>query len=250
MKTDGENITRVALITGAGSGLGETIAVRFAREGMEVGVLDINLEHAQSVAQRINDTGGLAIALQADISKEPQVYAAVSQLRSAFGSVSVLVNSASIEGFCAFGNIDEEHLDHMIGVNLKGVFFISQAVLPDMEAAGWGRIINIEACEAQSNEGFMGHYYASKGGVLSLTRSMAAELGPKGIAITSISLGFVDTAMLSSINADDDYLNPEGICVKYPLSNLGRAEELAAECAYFVFEEVGYGKVQLVGLIN
>lgn len=239
---------RVALVTGAGSGIGEAIAVRFASEGMAVGILDINSLAAESVAEKINANDGCAIALEANIASKSEVETAVAALREAMGPITVLVNNAALEGFCPLEEIDEEQLDAMFSVNLKGTIFVSQAVLPDMEASGWGRIINIGAYGAQLVEGFMGHYYASKGGIMALTRSMAAELGPRGITVNTVSPGFIDTPMSRRAIDSGDLANPEAIYGKYPIPRMGKPEELAAACVFFASDDAGYVTAQLLGV--
>lgn len=243
-----DEIKRVALVTGGGSGMGAATSERFAREGMAVGVLDINLAGAESVAGKINATGGRALALQADIADKAGVDAAVQALRAAFGPVQVLVNNAALEGFCPFAELTEAQLDSMFAVNLKGIFFTTQAVLGDMEAGGWGRIINISAYGAQLVEGYMSHYYASKGGVISLTRSMAAEFGPMGITVNSVSPGFIDTPMARRAIESGDLADPAAIYSAYPIKRLGKPEEIAAACAYFASEDAGYVTAQLLGV--
>lgn len=240
---------KVALVTGAGSGIGEAIANRFAGDHMAVGVLDLNGDAAESVAHRINESGGQAIALVADIADKSRVDEVVARLRSELGPVVVLVNNAAMEGFCPFEQITREQLGRMFDVNLKGIFYTSQAVLPDMEAAGWGRIVNIAAYGAQLVEGFMGHYYASKGGVISLTRSMAAEFGSRGITVNSVSPGFIDTPMARrAIEGGDLPIDPAEIYGAYPIARLGKPEEVAAACAFFASEDAGYVTAQLLGV--
>jgi len=211
--------------------------------------MDIDGDSAERVAASIRSSGGEALALTANVAHKGAVDEAVAGLRDAFGPVTVLVNNAAVEGFCPFADIDEPQLDRMFDVNLKGVFYTSQSVLPDMEAAAWGRIINISAYGAQLVEGYMGHYYASKGGVISLTRSMAAEFGPKGITVNSVSPGFIDTPMSRrAIEGGDLPINPEDIYAAYPIPRLGKPEELAAACAFFASEETGYITAQLLGV--
>ena len=129
---------RTALVTGGGSGLGKAVCHRLARDGMAVGVLDIDGEAAKSVAAAISQAGGRAIALFADVSDRQEVNVAVSDLRRAFGAVGVLINNAAVENFSAFGEIRDEVWDHLIDTNLKGAFIVTQAVLPDMVAMRWG----------------------------------------------------------------------------------------------------------------
>ena len=161
---------RTAIVTGGASGMGEATALRFSREGMNVAILDIDKAGADSVVEQINASGGSAIALKTDISDKAQIVAALAEVRSALGPITVLVNNAAVENFCAFADIEEDNWDRIMAVNLKGLYLLTQAVLPDMVAAGWGRIINVSAFGAQIGAAEMAHYTASKGGVISLTR--------------------------------------------------------------------------------
>jgi NAD(P)-dependent dehydrogenase (short-subunit alcohol dehydrogenase family) len=240
---------RVALVTGAGSGMGEATSKRFAQDGMAVGVLDINAEAAQRVASEIAASGGRAVALVADVSKTAQVEAAAKQLRAAFGPVTVLVNNAAVEDFGPFERISESQWDRVISVNLKSIYVVTQAVVADMIAAKWGRIINISALGAQLSTPNMSHYYAAKGGVISLTRAMAADLGPKGVTVNSVSPGFIDTPMSRRAIADGLFpVAPEVIYGAYPVPRLGTAEEIAHACAFFASDLAGYVTAQLLGV--
>ena len=241
--------SRVALITGAGSGMGEATAKRFSRDGMAVGVLDINDEAANRVANEINQAGGKALALKADVSNRADIDAATATLRKEFGPITVLVNNAAMEGFCTFEEITEESWDKMMAVNLKSVMLLSQAVLPDMKEAAWGRIINISAYGAQLSVAGMAHYFASKGGVIALTRAQAGDLGPFGITVNSVSPGFIDTPMARrAIDGGMFPVAPEVIYGAYPIARLGKPEEIAAACAYFASEDAGYVTAQLLGV--
>jgi|SRR5579862_6921209 len=240
---------RTALVTGGGSGMGRATSHRLARDGMAVGVLDIAGPSAEGVAKEINEAGGRALAVRADVSNTAEVTAAAAQLRTAFGPVTVLVNNAAIEEFCPFSDITEESWDRHIDVNLKGIYIVTRAVLPDMMVAGWGRIINISALGAQISTPNMSHYYASKGAVISLTRALAAELGAKGITVNSISPGFIDTPMARRAIAGSKFQVPhEQILASYPIPRMGKAEEIAAACAFFASDEAGYITAQLLGV--
>ncbi len=244
-----DNHTKTALVTGAGSGIGEATAKRFAKDGMAVGILDISGESAKRVAAEISTDGGKAVALQADISNRDQVVAAVSQLRESFGPITILINNAAAEDFCPFNEITEESWDRVFRVNVKGIYFMTQAVLPDMEARGWGRIVNIAAYGAQLCEPNMSHYYASKGGVMSLTRGLAAEFGRKGITVNSVSPGFIDTPMARrAIEGGKFPIKAEDIYGRYPIPRLGKPEEIAAACAFFASEDAGFITAQLLGV--
>jgi 2-hydroxycyclohexanecarboxyl-CoA dehydrogenase len=240
---------RTALITGGGSGLGKATSERLAREGKAVGVLDISRESAEGVARAITAAGGKAIPLCADIADRRQVEAAINELRGAFGEIGILVNNAAVENFCAFAEIRDESWDKLLNTNLKGAFIVTQAVLPDMLATRWGRIINVSALGAQTGAPNMAHYTASKGGIIALTRSLAIELGPKGITVNSVSPGFIDTPM--SRRAIDGGLFPvpyEQIIATYPIPRLGRPDDVAWACAFFAAEEAGYITAQVLGV--
>jgi NAD(P)-dependent dehydrogenase (short-subunit alcohol dehydrogenase family) len=240
---------RVALVTGGGSGMGEATSKRFAQDGMAVGVLDIDFGAASRVADEIAASGGRAIALEADVSCKAQIDAAVAKLRAAFGPITVLVNNAAVEGFGAFEEITEDAWDRIIAVNLKSVFFVTQAVVRDMVDAGWGRVVNISALGAQIATPNMSRYYASKGGVISLTRALAADLGPKGVTVNSVSPGFIDTPMAQRAIRDGRFpVAPEVITGAYPIARMGRPEEIAHACAFFASEGAGYVTGQLLGV--
>ena len=240
---------RTALITGGGSGMGKATCERLARDGKAVGVLDINSDSAAAVARAIVDAGGKAIALPADIADRRQVEAAVTELRSTFGAIGILVNNAAVENFCAFSEILDESWDRLLNTNLKGTFIVTQSVLPDMLAMRWGRIVNVSALGAQTGAPNMAHYTASKGGIIALTRSLAIELGPKGITVNSVSPGFIDTPM--SRRAIDGGLFPvpyEQIITTYLIPRLGQPDDVAYACAFFAAEEAGYVTAQVLGV--
>lgn len=240
---------RVALVTGGGSGMGRATSMRLARDGRAVGVLDVDSDAAVAVAREITDQGGTAVAVQADVANRSAVDCAVAEVRAALGPITILVNNAAIENFCPFTDLDEQSWDRLMNVNLKGSYFLIQSVLPDMIEAGWGRIVNISALGAQIGAPNMALYTASKGGIISMTRSLAIELGPKGITVNSVSPGFIDTPM--SRRAIDGDLFPvpyEQILASYPIPRLGQPEEIAAACAFFASEETGYITGQLLGV--
>jgi len=240
---------KTALVTGGGSGMGKATCLRFANDGMRVGVLDVNKEAASSTVEEINSSGGSALAIEADIADRTQVDRAVEKLRGALGPITVLVNNASVENFCGFREIAEDNWDRLIDVNLKGTYNVIQATMDDMLAAGWGRIINISALGAQTGAPNMCHYTASKGGVIALTRSLAIELGPRGITVNSISPGFIDTPMARRAIEGGEFPVPyEQILASYPIPRLGRPEEIASACAFFASDEAAYITAQVLGV--
>lgn len=206
-------------------------------------------ENITEVAREIVANGGEAIAVQADVADRLQVAAAIEKVHQAWGPITILVNNAGVESFCSFPQIDEALWDRMMSVNLKGVYHVTQLVLPDMIDAGWGRIINISALGAQVGSANMVHYTATKGGVVAMTRSLAVELGPKGITVNAISPGFIDTPMARRAIDGDLFPVPyEQIVASYPIPRLGQPDEVAAACAFFASEDAGYITAQLLGV--
>jgi 2-hydroxycyclohexanecarboxyl-CoA dehydrogenase len=242
-------VTRTAIITGGASGMGKATSLRFAREGRAVGVLDIDGQGAAAVAGEINAAGGKAIALAADLGDRAHIEAAVAQTRKALGPVTIVVNNAAVESFASVAEVTDEDWDRLMAVNLKGAFVLIQAALPDMVAAGWGRVINVSGFGAQIGAPNMALYTASKGGIISMTRSMAVELGRQGITVNSVSPGFIDTPMARRAIDGDLFPVPyDQIIASYPIPRLGKPEEIAAACVYFASEEAGYVTGQLLGV--
>jgi len=241
--------SRVALVTGGASGMGEATSLRLARDGHKVAIVDIDEAGAQRVAGLIGKAGGKAIAVKADISDKAQIGAALERIRGELGPVTILVNNAAIENFCPILEIEEDNWDRIMDVNIKGVFLLTQAVLPDMIDAGWGRIVNVSAYGAQIGATEMAHYTASKGAMISMTRSLAVELGPKGITVNSVSPGFIDTPMARrAIESSKFNVPAEQLVAHYPIPRLGRPEEIAAACCFLASEDASYITGQLLGV--
>jgi len=242
-------VSRVALVTGGGAGIGEATCLRLARDGHAIAVLGRDPRNSAEVAAAIVEAGGAAVAVTADVADRGQVDLAVANVRRALGPITILVNNAGIEDFTPFPDVDEVLWDRLMAVNLKGVYHVTQAVLPDMLAANWGRIVNLSALGAQSGAANMVHYTATKGGVVAMTRSLAVELGSKGITVNNVSPGFVLTPMAQrAIDAGLFSAPPEEIVASYPIPRVGRPEEVAAAIAFFVSEDAGYVTGQTLGV--
>ena len=173
----------------------------------------------------------------------------MTKIRETLGPITILINNAAVENFSRFQEITGDLWDRLMAVNLKGTYQVTQVVLPDMVAAGWGRIVNLSALGAQAGAPNMVHYTATKGGVIAMTRSLAIELGRKGITVNSVSPGFIDTPM--SRRAIDGNLFPvpyEQIVAAYPIPRIGQPEEVAAACAFFASDDAGYITAQLLGV--
>jgi 2-hydroxycyclohexanecarboxyl-CoA dehydrogenase len=241
-------MVKVALVTGAAAGIGAAIARRLARDGIAVGVLDILIDEARKVADQIGGAGGKAIPLQADITDREQVKAAVARLRDAFGPVTILVNNAGITGMVSFEELTDAQWDKVFAVNAKGTFIVTQVVLPDMKAAGWGRIVNISSSSAQSGAPLMAHYSASKGAVIALTKTLARELGPLGITCNNIPPRFVMNTVMSEKHFNDANKSREDWINAGPIRRQGEPEDIAGACAWLVGDEAGYVTRQTIGV--
>lgn len=239
---------KVALVTGAAAGIGAAICRRLAQDGIAVGVLDLKINDARKVAEEIVAAGGRAIALQASVADRRQVQAAVDQLRAEFGPVTILVNNAGITGWVPFEEITDEAWDTMMAVNLRGPFIATQIVLPDMKAAHWGRIINISSSSAQSGTARMAHYSASKGGVISFTRTLALELGPLGITVNNIPPASIAGTVMYEETKHLMPMTPEQAAAMMPVRRLGEAEDIANAAAWLASEATGYVTGQTIGV--
>jgi len=241
-------VTKTALVTGAAAGIGRACAMRLAREGIAVGVLDINLEGCQTVVGEIEAAGGKALALQASVANRSEVTAAVARLREAFGPVTIVVNNAGITGTVPFKELTDELWDRMLEINLKGTFIVTQVVLPDMEAAKWGRIVNISSSSAQTGAVGMAHYSSSKGAIVTLTRTLAQELGPLGITVNNIPPGTVMNTIMSEAQRQRFPERTERISKTIPVQRFGEPEDIANACAWLVSEDTSYVTGQTIGV--
>ena len=239
---------KVALVTGAAAGIGAACAKRLAQDGMAVGVLDLDEARCADTVQAITNAGGKAMALGADVSKRDQVFAAVEKLRGEFGPVTVLVNNAGVTDFTPFEEITDELWDFVYAVNVRGPMIMVQAVLPDMKAAKWGRIVNISSSSAQTGAINMITYSSSKGAVVTMTRSMAQEFGPYGITVNNIPPGSVMGTIMSEANRDRFQYPPEDLLKSIPVRRLGEVADIANGCAYLCSDGASYVTGQTLGV--
>lgn len=241
-------MTKTALVTGAAAGIGRACSLRLAREGIAVGVLDLNLDGCKKVVAEIEAAGGKAIALQASIADRKQVTAAVDKLRAAFGPVTIVVNNAGISNFIPFEELVETDWEKMMEINVIGTFICTQVVLPDMKAAKWGRVVNISSSSAQSGSIEQVHYSASKGAVISMTRSLAQALGPMGVTVNNIPPGSVMNTIMSEANKDKFTISMEQLAKSLPVRRTGVPEDIANACAWLCSEDSGYVTGQTIGV--
>ncbi|EFC82608.1 SDR family NAD(P)-dependent oxidoreductase [Parafrankia sp. EUN1f] len=240
---------KVAVVTGGASGIGRACAVRLARDGAQVAVLDLNGGEAKGVAEEIEAAGGTALSATVDVADRANIDQALAEVRERFGPVAILVNSAGKEGFKRFLDITVEAWTSILTVNLTGTFHCCQAVVPDMVEAGWGRIVNISSSSAHSGQPYMTHYVASKAGVMGFTKALALELGPSGITVNTIPPGFIDTPMTRR-NEERGFFGStvDELAARTPVRRAGLPEDIAAACSFLVSEEAGYVTGQVIGV--
>jgi NAD(P)-dependent dehydrogenase (short-subunit alcohol dehydrogenase family) len=210
---------RVAIVTGAASGIGLAIAERLAADGLAVAIFDRNGE------------------------------AAVAEVAERLDPPTILVNNAGLQGFTPFLKISVELWQRILDVNLTGTFHCCQVVVPHMLDAGWGRIVNISSSSAQGGQQLMTHYVSSKAGVIGFTKALALELGPKGITVNTIPPGFIDTPMLRDSEAKG-LLGPgvDAAIATTPVRRIGTPEDIAATCAFLARDEASYITGQVIGV--
>jgi 2-hydroxycyclohexanecarboxyl-CoA dehydrogenase len=220
---------KTAVVTGGGSGMGRSTCVQLARDGASVAVWDINPKGAEETANLIRQEGNTALTVEVDVSTRPSVLAAAAHTRAAFGPITVLVNNAGISGPVPFLEIDEELWDRMQTINLKGPYFCTQAILPDMLAAGWGRIVNVTSSSTQIGSPRMTHYASSKGGLACFTKSLAAEFARAGITANNVPPNFIDTPMLRE-HFDQAFIDERGAASM--MGHPGTGEDIAAAVSF------------------
>lgn len=236
MSLAGKNV----IVTGAASGIGLATAQRFAREGANVGVWDVNEDGAKRVATELQALGVKAIGNRVDVSSRQDANAAVERFHAAIGQVNVLVNNAGITLFQPFMETTEDMWDRVMTINLKSMLVCTQAVLPDMLAAKWGRIINVSSSSAQSGSARMTAYAASKGGVIGFTKALAQELAATGITVNNVPPGFVDTPMLRGEGVAGMGASVDAVAARSPMGRPGRPENMAAAIAFLASDDADY----------
>jgi len=242
-------MSRVAVVTGGASGIGRGVAKRFAADGYAVGILDRDGSGATMVSEELREGGAKALAVEMDVTDRPSVDAAFARVRAELGAVTILVTSAGIEAFDPLLEITPQRWAEVIAVNLTGTFSCVQAAVPDMLAAGWGRIVTISSQSAQSGAPNMAHYSASKGGVIALTKALAVDLARQGITVNTVAPSVVDTPMARAATAAGNFPGIEVIAPMIPLGRAGTPADIAAACSYLCSEEGGsYITGQLVAV--
>jgi 2-hydroxycyclohexanecarboxyl-CoA dehydrogenase len=241
-------VSRVAVVTGAASGIGLGVARRFVSEGHRVALVDRDGPATEAAAAELREEGATVSALEVDVADRAAITAAFGRIRDELGPVEILVTSAGIESFTPVLDITNQAWDRIIGVNLTGTFACIQAALPDMLATGWGRIVTISSSSAQSGAPNMAHYVASKGGVIGLTKALAVELARRGITVNTIPPSLVDTPMARKAEAAGDFPGVDVVAPMVPLGRAGTPDDIAAACSFLCSEDGSYITGQVIGV--
>lgn len=241
-------MNRVAVVTGGASGIGLGVARQLAADGHAVAILDANAETTEAAREELRSGGASVMAVHVDVVDRPSVVRAFDAVRAELGPVTILVTSAGVEAFDPLLEITPERWDRILAVNLTGTFTCAQLAVPDMRAAGWGRIITISSQSAQSGAPNMAHYSASKGGVIALTKSLAVDLARQGITVNSISPSVVDTPMARAAEASGDFPGIDVVAPLVPLGRAGTPADIAAACSFLCSDGGSYLTGQILGV--
>ena len=233
-------MSRVALVTGGASGIGLAVCRELAKRGHRVAVLDIDGTGAEQAAEQLSAGGARARAIAADVTDRAAVESALDEIRSAFGPAEILVTSAGDSVFGPFTEIDIEVWNRMLETNLTGTFHCIQAALPDMLAAGWGRIVTIASSAGVIGSPRQAHYSAAKAGVIGLTRAVAREYGASGITVNTIPPLLVDTPMARAAERAGEIPSFEEMAQTIPAQRTGAPDDIAGACAFLCSDEASY----------
>ncbi|HXX59353.1 MAG TPA: 3-oxoacyl-ACP reductase family protein [Dehalococcoidales bacterium] len=241
---------RVAIVTGAGQGIGKAIALKLASEGASIVISDVNLETAQRVVDEIKSKGGKGLALKADVSKKEEVQKMVKDALEYFKAIHILINNAGIVKYAPITEMKEADWDAVLDVDLKGVFLCTQAVLPHMMAQKWGKIVNISSATGIGclSEG-QATYAAAKTGIIQFTKATALEAGPYGINVNCIAPGMIITdATYSRDSREVAEARIELRKKAAALRRVGYPEDIAKAALFLVSEDASFISAQVLAV--
>ena len=240
-----ENLNKVALVTGSSRGIGRAIAIELAKSGIDIVVNNHeNPQEGLEVVNEINKIEQHAIYIQTDVSDPNQVEKMIEKIINEFGRIDILINNAGITRDKMLLNMDTDHWDRVISVNLTGTFNCTKAVIKYMKKHGGGKIINIASVVGEIGNIGQANYSASKGGVISFTKTVAKEYARDKIIVTAIAPGFIETKMLETI--------PEKVMQRIldqiPLHRLGKPEEVAKLVCFLASDDANYITGQVINI--
>ena len=226
---------QTALITGAGRGIGKTIAVKLAESGLDIAIADMN-PVSDYVLREIEEYGTKCLAFQLDVTDVESVDSVVKKIIDETGGIHILVNNAGITQDNLFMRMKPEQWSQVIDVNLNGVFHVTKAVIRTMVKQHSGRIINISSVVGFSGNPGQVNYSSTKSGLIGFTKSLSREVGTRGITVNAVAPGFINTAMTQALNESQQ----QAILSQIPLGRMGEAEDIANAVAFLASEEASY----------
>ena len=230
-------IGKVAMVTGAGRGIGRAIALRLAQDGADVVIADVDLAAAEGVAAEVRQMGRRALAAKMDVTQKAQVGATVERAVAELGRMDILVNNAGILGpTTPVADTPEEDWDRCIAVHLKGAFLCCQAVVPHMIGQGYGKIVSMASVAGKEGNPNLAAYSVAKAGIMCLTKSLAKEVATLGINVNCISPTVIETDLIKDM--DPEQLAP--LIAKIPMKRTGKPEEAAALIKFLVSDEAAF----------
>ena len=234
---------KIALVTGGSRGIGRAVCLALAKSGADVAVNYAGKEEAaQQTCRMCEELGARTLAIQADVADKAQVNAMVDQVIAQFGRLDILVCNAGITRDNLLMRMAEQDFDQVIATNLKGVWNCMKAVCRPMMKQRWGRIVSMSSVVGVAGNAGQVNYAASKAGVIGMTKSLARELGSRGVTVNAIAPGFIETDMTAVLPENIK----EGLLGSIPLGRLGQAEEVAALAAFLCSEQAGYITGQVI----
>ncbi len=240
----GSERSRVALVTGAGSGIGRAIAEKLAKDGESVVVNDLEEEDAREAARQIEEEGGRATAAPGDVSEVEDVRKVMQAAREAYGPVEILVSNAGYLQQRPFVDLTVEDFDRMISVHLRGTFLCIHAVLPEMLSSGRGVVVNIASQLGQIGAEGLAHYAAANAGVIGLTKSLAREVSAQGVRVNAVAPGPVNTPLVTD-NLSEEWR--EDKAAELPLGRFGEPHEVAETVSFLASEAAALYVGQTLG---
>lgn len=236
-------MSRVAVVTGAASGMGRDVAERFVKIGHRVAVLDVQPDAVEQAVIELGVAGHVV-----DVGDRAAVDSAMEAVRSELGPIEILVTSAGVDVSGPFLELTVEDWERALRINLSGTFHCIQSAVPDMIEAGWGRIVTISSQSAQSGAPDRPAYVASKGGVIALTKALAVDLSPKGITVNTIPPSIIDTPMARAGRERGEIPDYETLSAFVPVRRVGTGADIAAACEYLCSDAAGFVTGQQIGV--